>query len=389
MPRKVPSSAAPLVFQVAAVALAFAPASALVAMVTMNGEVSRIGGPVFRTPAHSIGVLCNRGLEIGFGRKGGMTIDGASQVVSGTAHVNKGSRVTVTGAGSSWRVRGDVGVGYIGGGTLDITGGARVSSTGGYIGGSSLSDGSGQVTVAGTGSEWTCDGPLAVGARGDGVLIIGPGGSVAVGGDLDVAWADSVGIVRLVGGDLDMQGHSISANSNAAFHFSSGTLKNIRTFGSRFRRFNLLQRGGTLVSTRNMTIFGDYTLGASGTLQVILSNREAVTRSDLPQYKVDGIAILTGRVQVLKASGFRLQPGERFDVLEAKSIDIRHLRVGGFGFRIVDNGRALELIAPPGRRSQGWLFLIPGGLIACVLAAWVGIALLLRGRRGRSRDIAR
>lgn len=348
-------------------------------------------GPAFRTPAHLAGLSYNYGIQIGFTRRGGMDIDGGSHVDSGEARVNRGSRVTVEGSGSSWHVRGKLGIGYIGSGMLDITAGGRVISSGGYIAGSSLSAGTGRILVHGTGSTWACHGTLRIGANGSGLLSIGRGGSVIIGGNLNIGDANSDGTVRLNGGTLDMQNHDITTGSGfATFTFTGGTLQNVRTFAVKWdQRLDLRQIAGTLATTKRMVMGGNYMLGTAGTLRVILSGADAVQGADIAQYDVKGNAALAGRLQVVCRDGFKPRPGQRFDVLKAAKIDDRGLRVSGFGFRIIDNGHVLELIEPAGSLKYAWLIVVAAGLTAFLLAAGAGLALFLRKRRSRCSDVAR
>ena len=391
MPRNGAPRVVCLVIGAAASSLALAPSSKLFAAVTMRGEVSRILGPAFSTPAHLVGLSCSQGIQIGVVGRGGMDIDGGSHVDSGEARVNRASRVTIEGSGSSWRVCGKLGVGYSGSGVLDITAGGRVSSTGGYIAGSSLSAGTGRVVVRGTGSAWACHGTLRIGANGSGLLSIGRGGSVIVSGNLNIGDANSDGTVRLNGGTLDMQNHDITTGSGlAAFTFTGGTLQGVRAFAVKWdQRLDLRQLAGTLATTKRMVMGGNYVLGAPGTLRVILSGADAVQGADLAQYDVKGNAALAGRLQVVCRDGFKPRPGQRFDVLKAANIDAHGLRVSGFGFRIIDNGHVLELIEPTGSLNYAWLLVVAAGLTACLLAAGARLALFLRRRRSRCCDVTR
>src|SRR5690606_42136836 len=109
----------------------------------------------------------------------GGTVDSA-----GNAHLGQeaGSRgdATVAGSDSAWVMDGELIVGNGGTGSLDITGGARVENTLGWIGGRAggATTGAGTVTVRGAGSTWINTGYLTVGASAAGSLLIEDGGRV-------------------------------------------------------------------------------------------------------------------------------------------------------------------------------------------------------------------
>ena len=72
---------------------------------------------------------------------------------------------------------GALGVGYLGSGTLGISGGVNIASNTGYLGYNTGSTGT--ATVTGSGSAWTNSGTLYVGNSGTGSLSVTNGGSVA------------------------------------------------------------------------------------------------------------------------------------------------------------------------------------------------------------------
>jgi len=91
--------------------------------------------------------------------------------------------VNVDGAGSTWTNNGTLTVGSTAEGTVNITNGGAVSSINGNIGGqvSSLTGlrGQGTVNVDGKNSTWTDSNTLTIGSYGDGILNISNGGSVS------------------------------------------------------------------------------------------------------------------------------------------------------------------------------------------------------------------
>ena len=85
--------------------------------------------------------------------------------------------VTVTGSGSQWTSAGNTFVGYEGNGELTISNGASASYVWSSIGGESGSSGS--VVVSDAGSSWTHSAGLMVGYSGTGELTVSKGASVS------------------------------------------------------------------------------------------------------------------------------------------------------------------------------------------------------------------
>jgi T5SS/PEP-CTERM-associated repeat protein len=92
--------------------------------------------------------------------------------------------VTVSGAGSKWDNSDALRVGNWGNGTLEITNGAVVKNTNGYVGYEGGSTGA--VTVSGGETTWSNSGDLYVGFRGEALLTVEDDGLVSVGGGLTI-----------------------------------------------------------------------------------------------------------------------------------------------------------------------------------------------------------
>ncbi len=125
---------------------------------------------------------------------------------------NPGStgEATVTGPGSEWVISAaDLTVGNWGGGTMNVTSGAKVSSVNGFLG--KLNGSTGTVAVSGAGSTWTNTGDLYVGNAGNGTLDIDDGATVVSEGGSIGHSAGSVGHVRLAG-TSDWDGAGIVGN---------------------------------------------------------------------------------------------------------------------------------------------------------------------------------
>jgi len=159
--------------------------------------------------------------------------------------------VTVDGAGSTWTNNGTLTVGSLGEGTVNITNGGAVFSINGQIGSQASSSlglrGNGIVTVNGKNSTWTNSNLLTIGSSGDGTLIISNGGAVSS-TDVNIAhYSGSTGVATVDGKDSTW--------------INSGTL----TVG-RSGDGTLTVTGGGTVSNANGTI-GEF-WGSTGTVNV-------------------------------------------------------------------------------------------------------------------------
>ena len=252
------------------------------------------------------------------------------------------------------------------GGTVNIKGGLRISeitgsSTVNLSGGTFVADsdadgdwtfvgvfgGQGFLNVSGT-ADVTFGYNLIVGYDAPGILTQ-TGGTVTVGGDLELALAGSTGTYDLGGGTLDMTGDDINFGAGtAAFNFTGGTLLNVNTFDSSLTQTNTDAQSylapGASVGTMNIN--GDYDL-LSGIYQVEI---DGLGSNDL--VNVTGVATLDGVVQVEFLGGFVPELGETYDVLTAGSqiflgtefaVDNSLLPGGGFLHSLVNGDTTLRL----------------------------------------------
>ena len=175
-------------------------------------------------------------LEVGYAAKGTLQISaGGSVLTSGNGYggligytLGSSGTVTITGIGSNWTNAADLYVGVYGSGTMLIENGASASSGvdayyGGTIGYDSGSKGT--VTVTGTGSNWTNIYDLYVGFGGTGTLLIEDGGTVSTGADATYGGligndAGSAGIVTVTGTGSKWT----NSQSLYAGYYGSGTL---------------------------------------------------------------------------------------------------------------------------------------------------------------------
>ncbi len=116
---------------------------------------------------------------------GSMTVDGGTDLISGTSYLGWApgvtGEVTVDGAGTTWGNRA-LRIGFQGDGVANITNGARVDSAASYIG--YLSGSTGVVNVDGAGSTWSTY--FGLGMTSNGTLNITNGGLVDVVGNTEV-----------------------------------------------------------------------------------------------------------------------------------------------------------------------------------------------------------
>ena len=119
---------------------------------------------------------------IGCTAEGTVTVDGGSHLLSDQSHIGDTAegtgQVTIDGEGTEWTCDDKLYIGYYGNGTLAITGGALVGADrDSYIG--CYTGSTGDVTVDGVGSMWNSNYNIIVGDEGDGMLTITGGGAVS------------------------------------------------------------------------------------------------------------------------------------------------------------------------------------------------------------------
>jgi hypothetical protein len=180
-------------------------------------------------------------------------------------------------------------------------------------------------------------------SAGQGRLFISPGGSLAVTSDM-VVGKEGQGWVRQDGGTLQINGvlrlaeqppssgsytltggilsaSRIAAGlGNATFAMSGGQLNFVK-FGAATNAFSLAQTGGTLTPSNAATIYGDYTMGDSATLAMVLG--DGTNSLSL----VGGTANLGGTLSLNFAPGFIPAVGQQFPLLSAGGITGRFSQV--------------------------------------------------------------
>ncbi|SIO72588.1 outer membrane autotransporter barrel domain-containing protein [Burkholderia sp. GAS332] len=205
---------------------------------------------------------------------GGTVSSGGAAVIGNTAGVT--GTVTVDGTGSNWTATGNLIVGYLGIGTLNVTNGGKASNIGSdFIGNSA--GGTGTVTVDGTGSTWTNTSGLGIGVGGTGTLTISDGGIVSAQSGVGIAQnAGSTGtlIIGAAAGQPAVAPGTLTTRT-VAFGVGTGDIVFNHTDTSGNYTFAAIISGtgavdvysGTTALTANNTYTGTTTIHA-GTLQL-------------------------------------------------------------------------------------------------------------------------
>ena len=260
------------------------------------------------------------------GASGKLTISDGGVVTSGTGQIGGNAHTTnaqisggpgvveVSGAGSKWDVSGTLPIGGRGvgtpygsggsggAGTLKITDGGVVTSTGGGIGGNGGSGGIGGpgsgglgiVEVSGAGSRWDVSGALAIGGRGgggaggSGTLTIANGGVVSVSGTISltngslanggagilnigaVAGSAAVGAGELDAGSISFDGAStgriVFNHTDTGYTFAS-QITDISSLGTIDVRAGVTTLTGVNSSVGTVTVnSGELAFGQNGAL---------------------------------------------------------------------------------------------------------------------------
>jgi T5SS/PEP-CTERM-associated repeat protein len=124
-------------------------------------------------------------LEIGDGGSGevnitlGGKVNDADAIIG--ADISGSGEVTVDGMNSLWDNSGTLTVGGLGAGTLNITNRGVVESSDGFVGNANILTSNGTVNVSGFGSKWNNSLELAVGSAGGGALNVTDGAAVTSG----------------------------------------------------------------------------------------------------------------------------------------------------------------------------------------------------------------
>ncbi|MDX8503547.1 autotransporter outer membrane beta-barrel domain-containing protein [Mesorhizobium sp. VK4C] len=199
-------------------------------------------------------------LALGTNSTGTLTISNGGAVSDTVGHVGFGQgtgTVTVDGTGSTWTNSGDLYIAERGVGTLDITNGGAVNNAMGSIG--SHAGSNGMVTVDGAGSTWINSSNLFVGDQGTGALAITNGGAVTNLSGIVGNLAGSIGIAT-----VDGVGSTWSNGALAVGNAGTGALT--------------ISNGGVVT---NSVGYAAYAEGSSGTVTVNGAGSTWANSSDL------------------------------------------------------------------------------------------------------------
>ena len=207
---------------------------------------------------------------------GTVTVGTDAYIFAGRNNLDRAATaaVLVDGANSSLTVARNLQVGGNAGGSLTITGGARVSDASALVYPKSVNI-PGTVLVDGPGSIWTTSGDIIL----DGLLTQSNGGRVVVGGLLLIQEA----------GELQGNGRLMGDVSNGV----------------------LVAPGASL---GRLTIAGNYAQVSTGTLQIDLGGLSPGT--DFDQLSVMGSTTLDGTLSVSLVNSFSPKLGDSFDILD-------------------------------------------------------------------------
>ncbi|MEI9406645.1 autotransporter domain-containing protein [Mesorhizobium argentiipisi] len=219
-----------------------------------NGKVSVVGAGSLWSNSSDLF------LALGTDSTGTLAISNGGAVSDTVGHVGFGQgtgTVTVDGTGSTWTNSGDLYIAERGVGTLDITNGGAVNNATGSIGTHAGSNG--MVTVDGAGSTWTNSSNLFVGDQGTGALAITNGGAVTNLSGIAGNLAGSTGIAT-----VDGAGSTWTNGALAVGNAGTGALT--------------ISNGGVVTSSVG---YAAYAAGSSGTVTVNGAGSTWTNSSDL------------------------------------------------------------------------------------------------------------
>ena len=320
-------------------------------------------------------------LRIGGRGAGVLTILNGASVANAAGHIGSSESgsvaegsVTAEGMGSSWSNSGDLWVGKVGAGTLQVLAGALVSNVNGEINGSTAAGSS--ATVSGSGSAWNCSGSLKVAADRQGRLEVLDGGvvnsnsgSIAEGGSsqgiAEVRGAESGWIVYnslyVGGGESGPVGTGLLHVSAGGQVVVGGVLKVWRTgelrgdgnVAAAVVADGLVNPGESVGLLR---IDGTYQQLPGGTLHIELAG---TAPGEFGALSISGEGSLDGTLAVDVAAGFHPSLGDTFDIVTAAGIDRTFATVegsdlgGGLWLNVVysDTTVQLEVVPEPATLS--------------------------------------
>jgi T5SS/PEP-CTERM-associated repeat protein len=276
-------------------------------------------------------------LYVGESGTGALQITGGAQVSDGMAIIgdSRGSvgTVTIDGAGSKWTA-GQLEIGLDGSATLYVSHGGALVSTGGAVIGDFSNPAFPTVIVDGAGSTWTDGGGLSIA---NGTLSITGGGMVSSSGDANIgtgqfsiasATVDGAGTAWTITGGLTLgsssgngttgtltvrNGGVVSASSPISIA-AHGTLKGDGTISGAVSNGGIVAPGATIGA---LHITGSYSQFSVGTLQIELAGTTPGAQFD--RLAVSASVTLGGALNVSLINGF-IPAGTSFDILDWGSL---------------------------------------------------------------------
>lgn len=281
-------------------------------------------------------------LTIGKQGQGLVTIDGLGDLTSGSAIVGQSpgsiGAVTLSGQGANWTINGSLDVGFQGQGSMYVSSGAAVFTHGFATIGTlpepqfpPAAGGTGQVTVAGPVSLWLIDGDLHVGFLWEGSLDVFFGATVtSLGGTVGAsnrpgvevriegpgsAWSAiedvtvfAPALLRVADGGLLIADHLVLSGS---LEGDGAVLADVQDFFG----------GGTIRPGNPIgTLTIDGALTSAGVIELELAGPASFDRLTMA-----GHALATGSLAVSLAAGYVPQAGHEFEVLVAYTLDVSQL----------------------------------------------------------------
>ena len=332
-----------------------------------SGYIGRESGSTGEVNVDGVGSILTTSSDLwaGFGGTGTLNITGGADVTSlddgRIGHLEDSTgEVTVDGSGSTWTIVDNLSVGNNdGNGTLYVTHGGQINSGRGTIAEQEVTTGA--VAVDGIGSSWSVANTLVVGHEGDATLNITAGGSVSssnsyignVSGSTGEATVDGLGSTWTTSGDLyvGFGGNGTLTVANGGFvdptNVIVGALGSVHGDGN---IVGVVQNGGLVSpgeSPGTITIDGDYAQTVGGELLI-----ELASASSYDQLLVTDNATLDGTLTVNSIEGFVPSVGQSFTLLTCDDVDgtfasVVLPSVPNFAFDVIYNAQSVVLSLVP------------------------------------------
>jgi fibronectin-binding autotransporter adhesin len=294
-------------------------------VITFSGSNSYLGGTTIRYGELVItsgGVIYHptANLDVGFGAgdSGAMTVSGGTVTnFDGDLGRLEGSTGTVVVSSGTWANQRDLNIGYLGNGSLTISGGSVTAVGTAILGRDSGSSGS--LTISG--GTLDVGGEIQIGFGGTGMMLVNGGevfsqngsigvnaassgtatvtsGSWTLGGDLFVGYQNGPGTLNISGSGVVTVGDILERGTNGLINLDGGGTLQIGTGTTSGEMRTDLVNNGTLIFDRSD--LSEYTYAISGTGAVVKRGAGTLRFTGSNSYS-GGTTILDGTLEV--ASG--------------------------------------------------------------------------------------